>query len=485
MLRQIQTQKLLQKLSPQQIQLMKLLQLPTIALEQRIKEEIEMNPALEEGAESDEETNNDFEDENFDDAPKDEDKQRDDFSISDYMDDDEGASYKLKANNISPDEERKEIPFSVGVSFQDMLESQLGMKDLDDQQYQVALYLIGNLDDDGYLRRDLSSVVDDIAFSQNINTTEEELNELLKVIQEFDPAGVGARDLRECLLIQLKRKESNTTIIDLATKVVDKQMDEFSKKHYEKISKKLEIDDDTLKEVINEILKLNPRPGNSMADGQKSFQQVIADFIITNDDGELILTLNSRNAPDLRISKDYSQMQEEYSKGKDKSTKEASMFIKQKLDSAKWFIDAIQQRSYTLLYTMNAIMEYQRDYFLEGDETLLKPMILKDIAEKVGLDISTVSRVANSKYVQTPFGTFLLKTFFSESLSTDSGEEVSTREVKKILEDCIAAENKKKPLTDDKLTKILKEKGYNIARRTIAKYREQLEIPVARLRKEL
>ena len=485
MLRQVQTQKLLQKLSPQQIQLMKLLQLPTIALEQRIKEEMEINPALEEGSEGDEESAAQFEDENYDDAPKSEDNQRDDFSISDYMDEDEGTSYKLKANNTSPDEERKDIPFSIGVSFQDMLDNQLGLKALDDHHYQLADYLIGNLDDDGYLRRDLGSIVDDIAFSQNIITNEAELNESLKVIQEFDPAGVGARDLRECLLIQLQRKQPRTQILELAIKVVEEQMDEFSKKHYDKILKKFEIDDEILKDVIHEILKLNPRPGNSVADGQKSYQQVIADFTITNEDGELTLSLNSRNAPDLRVSKVYSQMLEEYSKEKNKSGKEASMFVKQKLDGAKWFIDAIQQRSQTLLYSMNAIMEYQRDYFLEGDETLLKPMILKDIAEKVGLDISTISRVANSKYVQTSFGTFLLKSFFSESLSTDSGEEVSTREVKKILKDCIEAEGKKKPLTDDKLTKILKEKGYNIARRTIAKYREQLDIPVARLRKEL
>lgn len=485
MLRQVQTQKLLQKLSPQQIQLMKLLQLPTIALEQRIKEEMEINPALEEGEEGEEETSNDFEDDNYDDSPKSEENQRDDFSISDYMDEDEGTSYKLKANNTSPDEERKEIPFSVGVSFQDMLDSQLGLKALDDNQYQIADYLIGNLDDDGYLRRDLASIVDDIAFSQNIITTETDLGGLLKIIQEFDPAGIGARDLRECLLIQLHRKEPRTQIIEIAIKVVDEQMDEFSKKHYDKILKKQEIDDDTLKEVIHEILKLNPRPGNSMADGQKSYQQIIADFTIVNEEGELILSLNSRNAPDLRVNKVYSKMLEEYSKEKNKNGKEATMFVKQKLDGARWFIDAIQQRSQTLLYSMNAIMEYQREYFLEGDETLLKPMILKDIAEKVGLDISTISRVANSKYVQTAFGTFLLKSFFSESLSTDSGEEVSTREVKKILKDCIEAEGKKKPLTDDKLTKILKEKGYNIARRTIAKYREQLDIPVARLRKEL
>lgn len=486
MLRQVQSQKLLQKLSPQQIQLMKLLQLPTIALEQRIKEEMEMNPALEEGVETDDEPKDEFDnDEEYEETAKDDANQREDFSLSDYMDDDEGASYKLKANNISPDEERKDIPFSVGISFQDMLESQLGMKDLDDREYQVAIHLIGNLDDDGYLRRELSSIVDDIAFSQNITTTEEELNELLKVIQDFDPAGIGARDLQECLLIQLRRISVQNMIVELATEVVEKQMDEFSKKHYDKISKKLEIDDETLKEVIQEILKLNPRPGNSMADGQKSHQQVIADFMIVNEDGQLILTLNSRNSPDLKVSKEYAHMLEEYSKSKDKSSKEASMFVKQKLEGAKWFIDALQQRSYTLLYSMNAIMEYQKDYFLTGDETQLKPMILKDIAEKVNLDISTISRVANSKYVQTPFGTFLLKSFFSESLSTDSGEEVSTREVKKILEECIAAEDKEKPLTDDKLTKILKGKGYNIARRTIAKYREQLEIPVARLRKEL
>jgi len=486
MLRQIQSQKLLQKLSPQQIQLMKLLQLPTIALEQRIKEEMEINPALEEGVDTDDEPKDEFDnDEEFDDTAKDDDNQREDFALSDYMDDDEGASYKTKVNNTSPDEERKEIPFSVGVTFQDMLESQLGMKDLDDREYQIALNLIGNLDDDGYLRRELSSIVDDIAFSQNIITTEVELNELLKIIQDFEPGGIGARDLQECLLIQLRKIEVQTMIVELATEVVEKQMDEFSKKHYDKISKKLEIDDETLKEVIQEILKLNPRPGNSMADGQKSHQQVIADFIMINEEGQLILSLNSRNSPDLKVSKEYSQMLEEYSKSKDKSSKEASMFVKQKLEGAKWFIDAIQQRSYTLLYTMNAIMEYQKEYFLTGDETALKPMILKDIAERVNLDISTISRVANSKYVQTSFGTFLLKSFFSESLSTDSGEEVSTREVKKILEDCIAAENKKKPLTDDKLTKILKEKGYNIARRTIAKYREQLDIPVARLRKEL
>lgn len=487
-LKQFQTQKLLQKLSPQQIQLMKLLQLPTIALEQRIKEELEVNPALEEGAETDESDDAaDFENE-FDSSENDvsEDNQRDDFTLSDYMDDDEGASYKLKSNNSSPDEERKEIPFTVGLTFQDMLENQLGMKDLDDKQYIIANYLIGNLDDDGYLRRDLNSIVDDIAFSQNITTSAAELEDILvNVIQDFEPHGVGARDLRECLLIQLRKKTPQDPITKLATEVVDKYMDEFSKKHYEKIATKMDLEDEVLKEVIHDLLKLNPRPGNSMADGQKSFQQIIPDFIVTNEDGELTISLNSRNAPELKVNKEYNKMYDDYSKEKNKESKEAATFVKQKIDNAKWFIDAIQQRNNTLLYTMNAIVEYQKEYFLTSDETLLKPMILKDIAEKVGLDISTISRVANSKYVQTDFGTFLLKTFFSESLSTDTGEEVSTREVKKILEDCISAEDKKKPLTDDKLTKILKEKGYNIARRTIAKYREQLEIPVARLRKEL
>lgn len=481
MLRLTQTQKLLQKLSPQQIQLMKMLQLPTVALEQRIKEELEINPALEEGV--DEEPIEESEEQDFEESSKDE--EQDDFSLTDYMDEDDADSYKLKINNTSPDEERKEIPFSVGVSFQETLISQLGLKELDDREYQITDYLIGNLDDDGYLRRDLESIVDDIAFTQNIPTTTNELEKLLKVIQEFDPAGVGARDLRECLLIQLQRKNPKSSITELAIKVVDEQMDEFSKKHYDKIEKKLEISDGLLKEVIHEILKLNPRPGNSLADGQKSQQQIIPDFVITNDDGVLNLTLNSRNAPDLRVSKEYLQMMEEYSKEKSKANKEASSFVKQKLDSAKWFIDAIEQRSHTLLYTMNAIMEYQREYFLEGDDTKLKPMILKDIAERVHMDISTVSRVANSKYVQTPFGTFLLKSLFSESLSTDTGEDVSTREVKQILKDCISAEDKNKPLTDDKLVKTLKEKGYNIARRTIAKYREQLDIPVARLRKEL
>ena len=488
MLRQNLQQKLLQKLSPQQIQLMKLLQVPTVALEQRIKEEMEMNPALEEGLENEEEeeiTSNEEEEEVFDNTETATELDRDEFSLGDYMDDDEASSYKLQTRNTGPDEERKEIPFASGVGFHDMLESQLGLKVLDDHQYLVATYLLGNIDDDAYLRRDLASIVDDLAFSQNIITTEEELLLLLKAIQKFDPPGVGARDLQECLLLQLYRKSPRTQITEFAIQVVSKQMDEFSKKHYDKIAKKLNIDDDTLKQIVNEILKLNPRPGNSYSDSQRNIQQIIPDFTIVNNDGVLELTLNSRNAPELRVSRAYTEMLGNYSMSRDRASKEAAMFAKQKLDGARWFIDAIKQRQQTLLLTMEAIMNYQYEYFLEGDETKLKPMILKDIAERVGLDISTISRVANSKYVQTPYGTFLLKTFFSESLSTDTGEEVSTREVKKILSDCILIEDKKKPLTDDKLAKILKEKGYNIARRTVAKYREQLDIHVARLRREL
>ncbi|MBN8703327.1 MAG: RNA polymerase factor sigma-54 [Bacteroidetes bacterium] len=488
MLRQNFQQKLLQKLSPQQIQLMKLLQLPTIALEQRIKEELELNPAMEEGPEEDEkdvDANDDNELETEDTSEENE-RQDDEFDMSDYMDDDDDSEYKYNANNSSADDDKKEIPYASGPTFQELLEQQLGLKEISDNEYQIASYLIGNIDEDGYLRRDLESIVDDIAFSQNISTTKEELEKLLHIIQTFDPAGVGARNLQECLLLQLKRKEPQSFIIETAIKVVDKQMEEFSKKHYEKIAKYLEIDDEEIfKEVIEEITKLNPRPGSSLADSQKSVQQVIPDFTLTNTDGILEVTLNSRNAPELRVSGAYAEMLNTYSKSKDKSSKDAVMFVKQKIDSARGFIDAIKQRQHTLLYTMNAILQYQYNFFLEGDETKLKPMILKDIAERVGLDISTVSRVVNSKYVQTSFGTFLLKSFFSESMATDSGEEVSTREVKKILEDCISAENKKKPLTDDALTKILKEKGYTIARRTVAKYREQLEIPVARMRKEV
>jgi RNA polymerase sigma-54 factor len=499
MLKQSFQLKLLQKLSPQQIQLMKMLQLPTVALEQRIKEEIELNPALEEGAELDDERENDTDTEDddglFDEETDGGDEEReeemtrsddgDDFSIDEYMNEDEGYSYKEHTNNSGPDDEHRESPLTQGPGFHDQLMTQLGLQPLDDHQYQVGAYLIGNLDEDGYLRRELEAIVDDIAFGLNITTTAPELTELLEVIQTFDPPGVAARDLQECLLLQLQRKMPKTAEIVLAMRVVKEHMEEFSKKHYDKISKKLGVDDDSLKRVIREIVNLNPKPGSSAESSSSISQDVVPDFLLYNNDGKLELTLNERNMPELRVSNMYGNMLQEYARGKDKSSKEAVNFIKQKIDSAKWFIDALKQRQQTLLLTMQTILEFQYDYFVDGDETHLRPMILKDIADRVGLDISTVSRVANSKYVQTQFGTFLLKTFFSESLSTESGEEVSTREVKKILFDCIAAENKRKPLTDDALAKILKDKGYNIARRTVAKYREQQDLPVARLRREI
>jgi RNA polymerase sigma-54 factor len=464
---------------------MKLLQVPTVGLEQRIKEELEINPALEEGADEED----DERDENSDDFDENTSETDDDFDISDYLQDDDTPDYKLSANNSSQDEEKYEIPLSVGRSFHEQLLGQLGLCELDDHHYLVAQHVIGSLDDDGYLRREITAIVDDLAFSQNVSSSVEEVEEILAIIQTFDPAGVGARDLRECLLIQLKRKEkeNNSLAIQNALEIIGKHMDAFSKKHYDKIEKAMEVEDDVLKEAFNEILHLNPRPGGTLAEVGRAAQHVIPDFIINNNQGDLELTLNSRNAPDLRVSRSYNEMLETYSKDakKNKASKEALQFVKQKLDAAKWFIDAIKQRQATLINTMNAIMNYQYEYFLEGDETKLKPMILKDIADIVLLDISTISRVANSKYVQTPFGTFLLKSFFSEALSTDSGEEVSSREVKKILNDLIDNEDKKKPLPDEHLARLLKEKGYNIARRTIAKYREQLNIPVARLRKEL
>ena len=379
------------------------------------------------------------------------------------------------------------MPYASGTTFHEQLLSQLGLRVLDDRKYQIAAHLIGNLDDSGYLQRELEPMVDDLAFSMNITTTVEELSELLTMIQESDPPGVGARNLAECLMIQLKRIDPQTREVKLAMKILKNNFDDFTKKHYDKISKRMGIDENQLKNAVGEILKLNPKPGNTFVDNSRTQQYIIPDYVITNSNGLLELTLNSKNAPDLHVSKTYQEMMQTYSQNKEKHSgqKEALSFVKQKIDSAKWFIDAIKQRQDTLLQTMFAIMQYQKEYFLEGDETLLKPMILKDIAEKVNLDISTISRVANSKYVQTPFGTFALKSFFSESMSTDSGEEVSTREVKKILQDCVGNENKKKPLTDDELKTILNEKGYNIARRTIAKYREQLNITVARLRKDI
>ncbi|MFA6950044.1 MAG: RNA polymerase factor sigma-54 [Lentimicrobiaceae bacterium] len=487
MLSQRLQQKLLQKLSPQQILLMKLLQIPSIALEQRIKQEIEENPALEDAADPEMSTDQEEPQNETETDPAEElERERDDFDLTDYLDEDDIPAYKLSSGNTSADDEHRDIPYASGTSFHDTLTQQLGLRVLDQMQVDIATYIIGNLDDSGYLKRELSAMVDDLAFTQNISTNIKELLEMLLVVQEFDPPGVGARDLRECLLIQLHRKDQ-TDSVKLAIELITNYFDEITKKHYDKIIKKAKVAELELKDAINEILKLNPKPGNSFEEGGRSNQYIMPDFSVYNKDDGLELLINSRNMPELRVSRNYVDMLEGYSEAKTKSNsqKEAVMFIKQKIDSAKWFIDAIKQRQHTLYVTMMAIMNFQHEFFITGDETKLKPMILKDIAEIVGLDISTISRVANSKYVQTPFGTFLLKSFFSESMQTDSGEEVSTREIKKILSDCINAESKDKPLTDEQLTDILKEKGYNIARRTVAKYREHLNIPVARLRKEL
>ncbi len=486
-------QKLLQKLSPQQIQLMKLLQVPTAILDERIKEELEENPALEQS--DDEVPDDDFEKDEFTDTDEEEyqtegsEDEYDNIDISEYVKDgdDEVGDYKLRDENYPEKDDGKTIPHKVEVSFMELMLQQLGLLNLDEKQHKVAEQIVGSLDDDGYLRRDISAIIDDLAFRQNINTTEAEISDLLLNVQQFDPPGVGARNLQECLLLQLERKIEQGKIIEIAIVVLEKYFDEFTKKHYEKIQRALNLSDQQLREIINQIIKLNPKPGGTTGDGEKNASYVIPDFFIANNVGKLELTLNSKNAPDLRVSEGYKDMLRDYDKGtkKDKQQKEAVLFIKQKIDSAKWFIDAIKQRQNTLMNTMEAIMNYQQGFFLTGDETELRPMILKDIAERTNLDISTVSRVANSKFVQTEFGTYRLKFFFSESLQTDSGEEVSTREVKKILMDLIGEETKKHPYSDEKLTDMLQEKGYNIARRTVAKYREQLNIPVARLRKTL
>lgn len=485
-------QKLLQKLSPQQIQLMKLLQVPTAILDERIKEEMEENPALEQGEEGHED---EFENDEFKENTEDEFEvdgstdEYDNIDISDYVreGDDDVGDYKLRDDNYPEQDDNKTIPHKVEVSFIELMLQQLGMLNLTEHQQKVAEQIVGSLDDDGYLRREITSIIDDLAFRQNIHTTEEEISELVLQIQQFDPPGVGARNLQECLLLQLERKSGQEKSVELAIRVLEKYFDEFTKKHYEKIQRALNLSDDDLREIIQQIVKLNPKPGGIVSESGKGGNYIIPDFFIVNSNGTLELTLNSKNAPDLRISEGYRDMLKDYDRGtkKDKQQKEAVLFIKQKIDSAKWFIDAIKQRQNTLLNTMEAIMNYQHEFFLTGDETDLRPMILKDIAERTNLDISTVSRVANSKFVQTEFGTYRLKFFFSESLQTDSGEEVSTREVKKILTDLIEEESKKHPYSDEKLTEMLQEKGYNIARRTVAKYREQLNIPVARLRKIL
>ena len=488
MLNQRLQQKLLQKLSPQQIQMIKLLEIPTMQLEQRIKKELEENPALEEGDED--EFDQPTEEDNYEEEDAAEiQKEQDEFSLEDYIGDDDTPDYKLSTSNYSKDDKFEEIPFSVGNSFHEFLESQLSLRLLNDRQKVLSQYLIGNIDEDGYMRRKLEAIVDDLAFALSIKTDEVELRGILEIIQDFDPPGVGARDLQECLLIQIRKKNLNDPAVLNAHEILKFHFDEFSRRHYDKIISRVDISEDELKDAIDEIIHLNPKPGGSYSDPlNKSMEQIVPDFILENSDGELELTLNSRNVPDLRVSRAYFEMLETFSAKKEKNNraeKDAVNFVKQKLDSAKWFIDAIRQRQNTLLMTMSTILHYQKEYFLDGDEKRLRPMILKDIADVTGLDISTVSRVANSKYIQTHFGIFPLKYFFSEGLQTDSGEEVSTREIKKILEECIEGEDKRKPVTDDRLAEILKEKGYLIARRTVAKYREQLNIPVARLRKEL
>ena len=483
MLKQGLEQKLLQKLSPQQIQMIKLLEIPTLQLEQRIKHELEENPVLEEG-EKDEDIESSYEEQE-----EQGEGDTDEFSWEDYIGDDDTPSYKLNASNVSKDDKKEDIPFSMSVSFHEHLENQVGLKQLSEREYMLALYIIGNIDEDGYLRRKLESIANDLSFTQNVKTSEEELENVLKITQQLDPPGVGARTLRECLLLQIKQKDLEQPDLKLAKKILEQYFNEFTKKHYEKIITRLKITEEELEQAINEILRLNPKPGSSFSNTEnRAVQTIIPDFILENNDGKLELSLNSRNIPDLHVNKDYTRMLEQYQKNKNQRTKdqkEAISFVKQKLDSAKWFIDAIKQRQNTLLLTMNAILDYQHDFFQTGDESKLKPMILKDIADKTGLDISTISRVVNSKYIQTPFGIYSLKYFFSEGMQKEDGEEVSTRRIKSILKEYIDHEDKKKPLTDERLSKLLKEQGYMIARRTVAKYREQMNIPVARLRKEL
>ena len=488
MLKQFLNLKLSQKLSPQQIQLMKLIQLPTQAFEQRLMEEMNENPALEAGKEEDEYEKDEFENEDYDDYDDSESDRVDaeDINIDEYLSSDDTPDYKTQTNNYSDDDEDRESPLAAPVSFHQDLINQLNTFILNDDERDIAEFLVGSIDDMGYIRRSVSDIVDDMAFTQALYTDEATVERMLHVIHELEPSGVGARDLQECLLLQLKHK-TPTESVELATDIIENQFDAFTKKHYDKLIQKYNISNEQLKKAIHEIEKLNPKPGGAFTGNNKITENVVPDFAIRIIDGELELTLNGRNAPSLHVSKDYQEMMQTYKESTDKSgsQKDAVQFIKQKLDSAKWFIDAIRQRQETLFVTMNAIMHYQEEYFLEGDETKLKPMILKDIADLVGLDISTISRVANSKYVETPYGTKLIKEFFSEAMKNDQGEDVSTLEIKKILQNILEEEDKKKPYPDDQLAELLKEKGYPIARRTIAKYREQLDIPVARMRKKI
>jgi RNA polymerase sigma-54 factor len=485
-------QSLQQKLSPQQIQFIKLLQVPTAELENRIEEELELNPVLEEGEEEAEERQEEAEEPtdeeaNTEEAPPEETNPNDEIDINDYLRDDDYTSYKTY--NDGDDDDDKEMPMPMSTSLHETLMSQLGFMGLNEKQTTIGKQLIGSIEGDGYIRREMESIVNDLAFSQGFETSLEEVEEVLRKIQSFDPAGIAARNLKECLLLQLERMDDGQDVdVIVGKRILQECYEEFTKKHYAKIMKKLDLDDeDYIKDAIELIVRLNPKPGGETSSGMVKNQYVIPDFILVNNNGKLELSLNSRNAPELRISRSYNDMFKAYDKSdkKDKKLKEAVSFVKQKLDAAKWFIDAIKQRQHTLLRTMRAIVDFQFDYFLEGDETKLRPMILKDIAQLINMDISTVSRVASSKTVQTDFGILPLKYFFSEGIATDSGEEVSSREVKQIIKDLIDSEDKNKPYPDDKLEDMLNEKGYNIARRTVAKYREQLNIPVARLRKEM
>ncbi|WP_340065033.1 RNA polymerase factor sigma-54 [Ascidiimonas aurantiaca] len=485
MLKQQLQFKLSQKLSPQQIQLMKLIQLPTLAFEQRLKQELEENPALESGREENTDMESTLED-TWEDDYEGEVIETDDINVDEYLSDDEIPEYRLQANNYGDETDEKTVPYASGTSFHQHLLNQLNTFRLEEQDKEIAEFLLGSIDESGYIRRSLMDVTDDLAFTQNIYTSETDVERVLKVVQQLDPAGVGARNLQECLLIQLRRKQI-TPDIELAIQILEKSFEQFTKKHYKKLLLKHNVTDEELKNAIHEVERLNPKPGGAYSENSKIVEHIVPDFTIRINEGKLELTLNGRNAPELHISREYNNMLKGYkeSKDKSKSQKDAVIFIKQKLDAAKWFIDAIKQRQQTLYITMNAIMHYQEAYFLTGDERKLRPMILKDIADTIGMDVSTVSRVANSKYVDTPYGTKLIKDFFSESMKNVQGEEVSTFEIKKILETVIEEEDKRKPLTDDKLAAILKEKGYPIARRTIAKYREQMDIPVARLRKQI
>lgn len=483
MLKQQLQQKLQQKLSPQQIQMIRLLELPTLELEERVKHELEDNPALEEGKEPQDDLEHSEEVEDF--AAEGSDNE--DLSLGDYFSADDIPEYKLQQMTERA-ERKEEIPFAEGESLSEFLLEQLRLRELPEKQVKIAEYIIGNLDDNGYLRRDLSAIADDLVFQAGVEADEAEVEQVLRIIQDFEPAGIGARDLKECLLIQLNKREK-TEATRLALRILNSYFEDFTRKRYERILKTLDITEEELKRAIREITLLNPKPGSSWGDTMETaMSQVVPDFVVEANNGELTLSMNNRGVPDLRINQEYAEMFQDYAGNKANQTadrRDAVQFVKQKLDAAQWFIDAIRQRNETLQRTMETIICLQREFFLTGDETTLRPMILKDVAERTGYDISTISRVSNSKYVQTNFGVYPLKFFFSESMQTDTGEEISTREVKKIMKDHVDAEDKRHPLTDEELAAILKEAGYVIARRTVAKYREQLGIPVARMRKEI